>query len=165
MRCAIHPNVETTLRCGKCGQPICPKCLVQTPVGARCPKCANVKKLPIFEVPKTFYIRALAAGLGIGAILGAVWYFIFEQSHVRFIYLDIIIGIAVGYAIGEIISLAVNRKRGRGLQIIAAVSVIECYLIKTVIFAPGTDFLNVFSDIYGLLAMIIGVVVAIARLR
>lgn len=44
MRCALDPDTETNLTCGKCGQPICPKCLVQTPVGARCPQCAALKQ-------------------------------------------------------------------------------------------------------------------------
>ena len=32
--CVNHPNKETYLRCNKCGQPICTKCAVGTPVGA-----------------------------------------------------------------------------------------------------------------------------------
>ena len=35
-RCAEHPDVETGLRCGRCETPICPKCMIMTPVGARC---------------------------------------------------------------------------------------------------------------------------------
>ncbi len=35
MKCATHPEVDTNLRCGKCGKPICLRCLVQTPVGDR----------------------------------------------------------------------------------------------------------------------------------
>src|SRR3989304_4969303 len=33
MQCATHPGVETELRCATCGKPICPDCLVGTPVG------------------------------------------------------------------------------------------------------------------------------------
>ena len=34
--CANHPGVETSLRCNKCGKPICAKCAVRTPTGYRC---------------------------------------------------------------------------------------------------------------------------------
>ena len=35
MACATHPEVETGLSCGRCETLICPRCLVQTPVGTR----------------------------------------------------------------------------------------------------------------------------------
>ncbi|MBN9389452.1 MAG: hypothetical protein J0I20_15595 [Chloroflexi bacterium] len=38
--CARHPNVETLLRCGRCNTPICPRCMVHSGVGIRCPDCA-----------------------------------------------------------------------------------------------------------------------------
>lgn len=39
--CAMHPNVETHLRCPRCGKPICPKCVVHTESGGLCPGCAR----------------------------------------------------------------------------------------------------------------------------
>ncbi len=165
MQCATHPDIETNLSCGKCGEPICPKCLVQTPVGSRCRKCANIRKLPVFDVPKTFYIRALAAGLVSAGILGAIWHYI--PSGGWFLFL---IAAGVGYGIGEIISLSVNRKRGRLLQAIAAVSVIVSYMVKSVILAPNTGFNDALLDLsyglpFGIFALAIGIMVAIARLR
>ena len=47
--CATHPSVQTALRCGRCDTPICPKCLVMTPVGARCRACARLKKAKVFR--------------------------------------------------------------------------------------------------------------------
>ena len=38
--CARHPSVETMLRCGRCDTPICPRCMVHSGVGIRCPDCA-----------------------------------------------------------------------------------------------------------------------------
>ncbi|MDA0256830.1 MAG: rhomboid family intramembrane serine protease, partial [Chloroflexi bacterium] len=35
--CERHPETETELRCQRCDTPICPRCMVQTPVGFRCP--------------------------------------------------------------------------------------------------------------------------------
>ncbi|MGC9334733.1 MAG: B-box zinc finger protein, partial [Anaerolineae bacterium] len=39
--CANHPNVETLLRCNRCGKPICTRCAVSTPVGYRCRECVG----------------------------------------------------------------------------------------------------------------------------
>jgi len=61
MKCATHPQVETNLRCGKCGKLICPKCMIQTPVGARCLDCARLYKLPTYQVSTKYYLRAILA--------------------------------------------------------------------------------------------------------
>ncbi len=37
--CTRHPQVETGLRCGRCQTPICPRCMIYTAVGLRCPDC------------------------------------------------------------------------------------------------------------------------------
>jgi hypothetical protein len=160
MRCARHPDIETDLRCGKCEQPICPKCVVQTPVGARCPKCAALKKLPVFEISTIFYIRAIAAGLATAAVLGAIWHFIPLGGFFLFF-----IALVIGYVVGEGISLAVNRKRGPGLQIIAGISVVVSYVIRSLIEASDLGLFNAFVTVYGLVALGIGIIVAVGLLR
>ena len=160
MRCARHPDIETDLRCGKCEQPICPKCAVQTPVGLRCPKCAALKKLPVFEISTIFYIRGIAAGLAAAAVLGAIWPFIPLGGFFLFF-----IALIIGYLIGEAISLAVNRKRGPALQIVAGISVVVCYSVRSIIEASEHSFLHTFADVYGLIALILGIIVAVALLR
>jgi len=160
MKCALHPNIETDLRCGKCDQPICPKCVVQTPVGARCPKCAALKRLPVFEVSPAFYIRAIAAGLLTAAALGAIWPFIPLNGFFLFF-----IALGVGYAVGEIISFSVNKKRSRGLQVIAGVSVAVSYVVRTIIEAQDADLFRTFLNMYGLIAVAIGIIVAVSLLR
>jgi membrane associated rhomboid family serine protease len=39
--CYRHPGRETGVHCSNCGRPICPDCMTSTPVGMRCPECAN----------------------------------------------------------------------------------------------------------------------------
>ncbi len=160
MKCAIHPDVETDLRCGKCLQPICPKCMVQTPVGARCPKCAALKKLPVYEISTIFYVRSIAAGLATAAVVGGIWPFVPLGGFFLFF-----IALAVGYVIGEAVSLAANRKRGPGLQIIAGISVAVSYVIRSLIEAPPQSFLHTFVDVYGLIALVLGIIVAVGLLR
>lgn len=39
--CYRHPTRETGVHCTRCGQPICPDCMVQAPVGFQCPDCVE----------------------------------------------------------------------------------------------------------------------------
>ena len=57
MQCATHPDVETELGCSRCGKAICPRCLVHTPVGARCRECANVRRIPTYNVSADLMLR------------------------------------------------------------------------------------------------------------
>jgi len=114
MKCATHPEVETNLRCGKL---ICPKCLVQTPVGAKCPDCAKLYKLPTYRISTKYYLIAIGTGLGMAIACGAIWGLI--ESLVLFLYLSLLLAPGIGYAIGEVVSLSVNRKRGTGLAVVA----------------------------------------------
>ena len=169
MRCATHPDVETNLRCGKCGKLICPKCLVQTPVGARCPDCAKLYRLPTFRVSTKHYLGAVGTGLGMAVICGIAWGTV--TGLVPFFYLNLLLAPGAGYAIGEVISLSVNRKRGTWLAVIAGIAVAISYIVSLwfVGFLFGIPSLWVFPfglvNIIGLLALALGVFVAVTRLR
>ena len=39
--CYRHPDRETAVSCSMCARPICPDCMISTPVGMRCPECAR----------------------------------------------------------------------------------------------------------------------------
>jgi membrane associated rhomboid family serine protease len=39
--CYRHPGRETNVSCSMCARPICPDCMISTPVGMRCPECAR----------------------------------------------------------------------------------------------------------------------------
>jgi len=161
MRCATNPEVETNLRCGKCGKAICPKCMVQTPVGARCPDCAGLYKLPTYSVSTKYYLRAIGAGLGMAIVCGLVWWVV--EWVIPFFSFNLLLAPAAGYAIGEVVSLSVNRKRGRGLAIIAGAAVAASYFF-TFLF-PGMIPIGLFRIIYHLVALGLGVFVAVTRLR
>jgi hypothetical protein len=168
LRCATHPDVETNLRCGKCGKLICPKCLVQTPVGARCRDCAKLYKLPTYRISPAHYLRAAGAALGTAIVIGAVWGII--QSYLRsglFLIIGIAVGYAFGLAVGEVVSRSVNRKRGGWLPVIGVVSVVICYgvvwLVSFLRFGYFT--LNGYQITFTLLAVVYGSYTAVARLR
>lgn len=168
MQCATHPNVETYLSCSKCDKAICPRCLVHTPVGARCKQCANVRRSPVYEVGALYYLKAAGAGLGLALAGGVMW------ALLRGIpFASIITSIMVGVAIGEGISRVANRKRGVGLQIIAAASVIASSFVGKAMQAAffydlsGQGFWRyVLSvDVFLLLFLGVGVFYAVGRLR
>ena len=161
MKCAAHPDIETNLKCGKCSTPICPKCMVQTPVGARCPKCANVRKLPTFRVSGGYYLKGAGAALGMAAVTGLAWGAI--DSVMPYFYLGLILAGAVGYAIGEVISLSVNRKQGLWLAVFGGVAVVISYLVN--IFTFGGEPSGTLRIVIDILAIAIGVYVAVGRLR
>ena len=164
MKCAYHPDVETNLRCGKCGKPICPKCMVQTPVGARCPDCAKLYKLPTFRVSTKYYLRAIGTALGMAIVCGVIWGVVGGFLH--FVFLNLLLGAGVGYAIGEVVSLAVNRKRGRGLATVAGLGVVISYLVS--IFLPWGlpfGFFNLLRIVLDLVAVALGIFIAVTRLR
>jgi hypothetical protein len=156
-QCRRHPKIETNLYCGKCGDPICPKCMVQTPVGARCPSCARLSHLPTYRVGKFYYLRAAGAGIGLAVVGGIAWGFL--QTVIFSFYFNLIIAAGVGYGVGECISLSVNRKRGIGLMIIGGITVVLSYVIG------AFTFWGMHFRLFDILAVIIGIFVSVSRLR
>ena len=67
-RCSFHPDVETEMSCAECGRAICPKEMVLTPVGYKCPVCAKPKKSQYTYIkPKQLLTASLISGaVGIG---------------------------------------------------------------------------------------------------
>lgn len=167
LRCATHPQVETNLRCGKCGKPICPKCMVQTLVGARCRDCAQLSRLPTYQVSLSQYPIALGVALGLGAVLGVVWGFLSFMPF--FFYLNFLVSMGVGYVVGEVTGLVVNRKRGRGLQVIAGVGVFISFVTAQIRFLPGGLLFfypaGALLNPWNWLALALGIYMAVIRLR
>ena len=157
MKCTYHPDVETNLRCGKCGKPICPKELVQTPVGARCPECAKLHKLPTYQLSTSYYLRAMGTGVGMAIVCGLVWGVV--GVFIPFFFLNFLLAAGVGYAIGEVVSLSVNRKRGTGLAVVGGFAVAIGYLVS-ILLPWGFSF-----GLLDLLAIALGIFVAVTRLR
>lgn len=108
--CPRDPSVETALRCSRCETPICPRCLVHSPVGARCKDCARVMRSPIYTLTLGGYARAAAASVIGGVVAGAVWTAVLLPF--QFGFLSIILGIALGWAFTRSLDFATGKKRG-----------------------------------------------------
>jgi len=161
MKCAYHPNVETNLSCGKCGKPICPKCMVETPVGARCPDCAKVAKLPTYRLSTKNYLIAAGTALGMAIAGGFVWGLL--RGFLPFIFVNLLLAGGVGYAIGEVVGRSVNRKRGSWLALIGGIAIPLSYL-ASIPFNMLFKYTAVFHPL-DILAVAIGIFVAVIRLR
>jgi hypothetical protein len=111
MYCVNHPDVETRLRCNKCGRPICTKCAIRTPVGYRCSDCINTQQQVFYaESRKSDYLIAAAVALLLSLIAGWLipslgWF-------------AIILGPVVGGGIAEAVRWATGRRRGKYIWLI-----------------------------------------------
>jgi hypothetical protein len=159
--CARHPQVETTLMCGRCGTPICPRCLVQTPVGARCRDCAGIRRIPTGNVSPTYVARGLLAAIGSGAVIGAAWGYISEGTPFVGFFL-FFVALGIGWAVSEAISGATNHKRGPALQACAVGGVVLTYLVHNLVL--GGPLLPQ-GDLWGYLATGAAAFFAASRLK
>lgn len=98
--------------------------MVQTPVGARCRECANVRKLPQYEVEPLLLLRASAAGLVASVI---VWLLVSGVPFLRFF-----LGILVGVAVGEVMSRLARRRSNLVLEVAAVLVVVAGFALVEV---------------------------------
>lgn len=154
--CHWHPQVETALSCARCGKSVCVQCMVQANVGLRCKECGKPERMPTFDVTPAYYAKGVGAGLA-GAVGGGLLWGVFDIFFGAIPFLPSLAAMAVGYGVGELVSLSVNRKRGNGLAWIAGCSVALAFLISLQI-SPG-------FGIIGLIFLGIGVYMAVQRVR
>jgi hypothetical protein len=156
VRCATHPDMETGLRCGRCDTPICPRCLIMTPVGARCRACARLRSHPLYDVRPMQYLRGAAAGLAVGLVGG------FILHSVPFI--GFFGPLILGWATGEAVTYGANRKRGIGLAVIAAGATILGAVGPLLLLGSP---LIAFASLFSLWGLFVGLaaVIAVSRVR
>ena len=158
MTCHWHPAVPTGLSCSQCQRPICTACLVQAPVGIRCRECGRAVPLPTFDVRPANYARALVAAAAIGILGVILWLTLLFFTGTQLIAF-LVTPVVVGYAAGEIISRVVNLKRSKGLMYIAGGTVVLSSLVAMILTG------GLVLSLWGILALILGVLIAIARVR
>jgi hypothetical protein len=128
LRCARHPGTETVLRCGRCETPICPRCMIDTPVGKRCPTCARVKRFVLMVKPAEL-ARAIVFGVAAGAVGTVVLTLLDALAR----FPGPLIGLAiVGFGVGQAVSVGAHRKRARELAPIAVACLIVGYEVGLV---------------------------------
>ena len=159
--CTWHSSVETRLSCSQCGRNICTECLVQASVGIRCPECGKATKMPTFDVQPALYAKASVVGGAVvigGGILWALFNFIFINLGFSILTSAALPALLIGYGTGELINVAVNAKRSKGLAYIAAGSVIGAFILAQIIYSGRIEF-------FGLIVMAVAVYTAVQRVK
>jgi ABC-type Co2+ transport system permease subunit len=123
--CANHPQTPTSLRCNKCGKPICTRCAVLTPVGYRCKECVRGQQ-QVFETALWYdYVVAAIIAAPLASVAGVL--------VVQFVWFVFLLAPVVGGTIAEVVRWAVRRRRGRYLGLAAAAAfVVGCLPIPVV---------------------------------
>jgi hypothetical protein len=155
--CPRDPGIETALRCSRCETPICPKCLIQTPVGARCRDCARMGKSPVYTLSPAHMARAAAAAIVGGVAMGLIWGFVLLPFSIGFF--SIFLGAGLGYAFTRMMEFATGRKRG---PVVVAFAVVGIGIAWAIQMAIVGDFR---FALYGLVAVGVAVYFAYQNLR
>jgi tetratricopeptide (TPR) repeat protein len=116
--CANHPNVQTRLRCNRCGKPICTRCAIRTPVGYRCRECVGQQQAVYFTGGALDYV----IGGVIALVLSGLTSFLMTSLGAWFFAL--ILGPTIGIAIAEAVRFAVRRRRSRLLWMVVGLCII-----------------------------------------
>jgi hypothetical protein len=120
--CIDHPQRETSLRCNRCGAPICTQCAVRTPVGFRCRECVRAQQAVFYTV--RWYDYPVAAALSLllsvpAAILTGLagWWF------------ALILSPLAGGLIGGLVQRAVGMRRGRWIWLTVGACIVSGALV------------------------------------
>ncbi|MCZ7547297.1 MAG: hypothetical protein M5R40_28930 [Anaerolineae bacterium] len=114
MYCAVHPQIEATLRCNRCNRPMCIRCAVRTPVGYRCRECVRLQQNIYFSASARDYVIGGVAAFLVSAVAGGI------LLRMGFLLLTILLSAPAGGLVSEVVWRAVGRRRGRYLWIVVA---------------------------------------------
>lgn len=146
--CANHPAVETSLRCNKCGKPICANCAVRTPTGYRCKECVRGQQ-KIFETAEwvDYALGFITAGI-LGFLASLLASLVSGLSFIGWIL--IVIGApTAGMVIAEGVRLVTRKHRSRALFITIAAAVVLSALPVIILHLLALDiFTLIFQCIY-----------------
>ena len=120
----------------------------------------------MYHISAAYLARGAGAALVAGVALGGLWGVFVPFGGIFF--LGLLAGLGVGYAVGEAVSQATNRKAGPPLQALAATGVVVAYLVRGAILISawkGIGIGDITNDVGGMIALVIGVVVAMCRVR
>jgi hypothetical protein len=169
--CLRHPDTLSNLACGRCGDLICPQCMVQSPVGARCPECANIGQAPIFRATSfelaTTVVLSLVSSAVFGVIFAAAAWLMWKLGlsfNIGTVLIAMIVGLS-GAPIGDFVRRAGKYKLDRRLRIVAAVAVFMAWIFAQVfagVFGVGS---GIFVNIVSYLGLGVGVYIAMNRVR
>ena len=144
---------------------MCPRCARKHPVGWRCKECAKELRSPLYVVSAERYVLAGLAGLAVSAVAAGIM-----AQIGGFWFIGIFAGMGAGGVIGEVVSVAAGRKRGRGLQWVAAGSMVAgalliALLAGVILHLPPLRALFYAFNLGVIIYLVLGIGAATTRLR
>ena len=123
--CAVHPTIETSLRCNKCGRYMCSKCAVRTPVGYRCRECVHQQQDVYFTATQRDTLIAAAVSFGLSIPISFIIPKIFLLGVILF-------SLPAGSLIGEAVFRATGKRRGRYTWAVAVGGIVAGALVASI---------------------------------
>ena len=157
--CYKHKSETTNLSCATCDYSICIKCVIHTPTGIKCKNCANLKKIPTFEITPVFFIRGIIS-ITITLTLFTIGLYFLNSYIISGVFINLLAIIVLGFLIGQTLSLSVNYKRGKLLKLISVISFIIGIILIIVI---NKSMLNNLFSIFGAASIIIGAYLSVDK--
>ncbi len=159
--CINHPKIETSLRCNRCGQPICPKCAVHTPTGYRCKDCVKTQQ-KIFVTARWYdYVLGFLTG-SLLSLLASIVVFLVSVVTGFFVWILLVAGVSsMAIGIAEVLRFVTRRHRSKALFITIIVSLFMGAL-PVILFELLT--LNIWSLLFEAAYLIIAIPIIYHRL-
>lgn len=179
--CTVHPKAHTSLRCNKCGRPMCIRCAVQTPVGYRCKECVRGQQAIFFNARPLDLVIQAAISIPLSAVAAtAVGLISFGGFYLVF-FIGVGASSFAGVLIADLAHRAVGKRRGRYSWLVVAASIVVGALIPALVGLVITTFRVIstvpigaavpifslvgFFDIGWWIYVVVGTAAAIGRLR
>lgn len=131
--CTVHPTIETTLRCNKCGRPMCTRCAERTPVGYRCKECVKGQQKTFYTAKNTDILIQFGVAFGL-SIVATIIVGLFGGFLGGFILFFIMIPVctAAGAMIADLAHRAAGKRRHRYGWLAVAAGIVTGALVVAV---------------------------------
>lgn len=125
--CYKHPGRETQVKCSSCDRPLCPDCMVYSPVGVKCKDCARLPRSARVVMTPSRWVKAVGASLGSGTAVGLAYYWLL--SSLGFLFFLFFIALGIGYLVGEAVSRAAGRYHGLEPALVAVAGTVWAFVL------------------------------------
>lgn len=130
LTCTNHPDTPTTLRCNRCGRPMCVRCVQLTDVGYRCKDCIREQQNVYFTAETRDYLVAAVVSFGLAVLATPVIQLLLGM-------LGMLIGLILAFALGPVVGgsavtlirRSVGKRRGRYLGLVVVIAILLGVLV------------------------------------
>ena len=167
-------GIETNIACARCDDPICPQCLVYTPVGNKCRACSDIGGPEMFKVSQSDLIRgavlgtigAAAIGAAASGLAWALWRIpMFEGLPVTVWWIVVIALNFIGaFGSGYILRYIVGDKYANNLRILAATLGLVFFIVELIV-TSSLGIVILVLNMPGLVGFAIGAFYAMNRYK